>query len=59
MFDTWYKPRNTIKGQVLAEFVVEFTPKSKVLMGICQVWLENDMYMWMVQIIQKGMGLGL
>ena len=26
-FDIQYKPRTSIKGQVLADFVVEFTPK--------------------------------
>ena len=26
-FDIWYKPRSLVKGQVLADFVVEFTPR--------------------------------
>ena len=36
-FDIWYKPRNLIKGQVLADFVVEFIPFHGASVGICQV----------------------
>ena len=37
MFGIRYKPRNSIKGQVLADFVAEFTPSSGVSIEICQV----------------------
>lgn len=35
--DVCYKPRNSIKGQVLAGFVAEFTPPPRGSVGICQV----------------------
>ena len=37
MFNIWYKPRNSIKGQVLANFVAEFTLAPRVSVGVCQV----------------------
>ncbi|XP_030935350.1 uncharacterized protein LOC115960551 [Quercus lobata] len=33
-FDVRYKPRNAVKGQVLADFVAEFSPKGEM---VCQV----------------------
>ena len=33
-FDVRYKPRNVVKGQVLADFVAEFSPKGEM---VCQV----------------------
>ena len=27
-FNVWYRPREVIKAQVLADFIVEFTPTS-------------------------------
>ena len=36
-FDIRYKSRNSIKGQVLADFVAEFTPSSGASLMICQV----------------------
>ena len=33
-FDVRYKPRSSVKGQVLADFVVEFSPKREM---ICQL----------------------
>ena len=39
-FDTRYKPRNSIKGQVLANFVVEFTPSSRASLIACQVTIK-------------------
>ena len=27
-FDIRYRPRNSVKGQVLADFIAEFTPKN-------------------------------
>ena len=35
-FDIRYRPRNSMKGQVLADFVVEFSPKNKGEM-VCHV----------------------
>ncbi|XP_075654893.1 uncharacterized protein LOC142625069 [Castanea sativa] len=37
MFNIHYKPRNAIKGQALADFIMNFTPKSKVSIGVFQV----------------------
>ena len=37
MFDMQYKPRNSIKGQVLADFVAEFTLAPGVIAGVCQI----------------------
>ena len=41
MFDIRYKPRNSIKGQVLADFIAKFTLKLGVPVGICQVMVRN------------------
>ena len=30
-FDVRYKPRSAVKGQVLADFVVEFSPKGEIV----------------------------
>ena len=46
MFDIRYKLRNNIKGQVLVDFVVEFTPKPRVPIGICQVMVKK----WQVYV---------
>lgn len=37
VFDIHYKLRNSIKGQVLVDFVVDFTPPLPGSMGICQI----------------------
>ena len=39
-FDIWYKLRNSIKGQVLVDFVAEFTPTPRAFVGICQVMVK-------------------
>lgn len=36
-FDVRYKLGNTIKGQVLADFVVEFTPSASGTDRVCQI----------------------
>ena len=41
IFDIQYKTRNSIKVQVLANFVAEFTPDLGVLVGICQVRVKK------------------
>ena len=37
MFDIQYKPQCAIKGQVLANFIAEFTLEPKIPIGVCQV----------------------
>ncbi|XP_075633846.1 uncharacterized protein LOC142606367 [Castanea sativa] len=32
LFDIWYRPRNSVKGQVLADFVTEFSPRREAKM---------------------------
>ena len=34
-FDVRYKPQNAIKGQVLADFVAEFTPTMSSVDWVC------------------------
>ena len=36
-----YKPRNSIKGQVLVDFMVEFMPAPGVTVGVCQVSVQS------------------
>lgn len=40
-FDIQYKPRNSIKGQVLADFVAKFTLALGVSVGVCQVSVKS------------------
>ena len=40
-FDIRYKPRNSIKGQVFADFVAEFTPFLGAFIEICQVRVKH------------------
>ena len=40
-FDIRYKPRNSIKGQVLADFVAKFSPVLGAPIGICQVTVKH------------------
>lgn len=37
VFDICYRSRNSVKGQVLADFVVEFTPPPSRVVGVCQI----------------------
>lgn len=39
-FDVRYKPRNDIKGQVLADFEAEFTPAIDDARGICKILVQ-------------------
>ena len=54
--DVRYKPRSSVKGQVLANFVVEFSPKGEM---VCQ--LEHRL--WKVHVDRasraKGAGVGI
>ncbi|XP_075649745.1 uncharacterized protein LOC142620230 [Castanea sativa] len=36
-FDIRYKPRNSVKGQVLADFIVEFSPSATSITGMVEV----------------------
>lgn len=59
MFDIWYKPKNSIKGQVLVDFVAEFTREPRVPIGICQVMVKK----WCVYVDSasntRGSGIGV
>lgn len=58
-FDVRYKPRNAIKGQVLAYFVVKFTPTIDNAWGICQILVQP----WWVYVDRasntRGTGIGI
>ena len=54
-FNTWYKPRNAVKGQVLADFVAEFSPKNNMEM-VCHV--ENRSWRVFVDGALSAMGAG-
>lgn len=41
MFDILYKLRSVIKGQVLADFIVEFTPESKAPIRVYRVMTKK------------------
>ena len=41
MFDIRYKPRNSIKGKKLADFVAEFTLAPGVSIRVCQVLVRT------------------
>ena len=54
-FDIQYRPRSLIKGQVLADFVAEFSPKNVGKM-ICHV--ENRLWKFFVDGASSAMGAG-
>ena len=58
-FDVRYKPRNTIKGQVLVDFVAEFTPTMSSVDWVCSVSLRP----WQVYMDgasnARGAGVGI
>lgn len=56
-YDIWYKLRNSIKGQLLVDFVAEFTPVPGAFAGICRVMVKQwRVYMDNVSNI-KGSGV--
>lgn len=56
-YDIWYKLRNSIKGQLLVDFVAEFTPVPGTSAGICRVTVKQwRVYMDNVSNI-KGSGV--
>ena len=52
-FDIWYRPRNTVKGQVFADFITEFSPKNNAKM-VCHV--ENCSWRVFVDGASSAMG---
>ena len=54
-FDIRYRPRNAVKGQVLADFVAEFSPKNNTEM-VCHV--ENRSWRVFVDSASSAMGAG-
>jgi len=54
-FDIRYKPRNSVKGQVLADFVAEFSPKNEREM-VCQV--ESHSWKVFVDSASSASGAG-
>ena len=52
-FDIWYKSRSSVKGQVLADFVAEFSPKNNGKM-VCHV--ENCQWRVFVDGASSAMG---
>lgn len=59
MFNIRYEPRNSIKGQVLVDFVAEFTPSSGTSLIVCQVTIRQ----WKVYVDgvpnSRGLGVGV
>ena len=58
-FDIRYKLRNFIKGQVLADFVAEFTPALGASVGICQLTVKRYQVYVDVASNIRGMGVGI
>ena len=54
-FDIWYRPQSSVKGQVLADFVVEFSSKSNGKM-ICHI--ENRPWKVLLDRALSAMGAG-
>ena len=54
-FDIQYRPRNAVKGQVLVDFVAEFSPKNNIGM-VCHV--ENRAWRVFVDGASSAMGAG-
>ena len=54
-FDIWYRPRNAVKGQILADFVAEFSPKNDSEM-VCHV--ENRSWRVFVDGASSAMEAG-
>ena len=57
-FDIRYRPRNVVKGQVLAVFIAKFSPKSDG--GWFTIWkTDHGKCLWMVRRVPWGLVLGL
>lgn len=55
-FDMHYRPRNLVKGQILANFVAEFTPRRETEV-VCHV----ETWLWKVFVdgASSAMGVGV
>ena len=58
-FDIRYNPRNSIKGQVLAKFMAEFTPSQGAFVGICRVWVKCQKVYVDSASNARGSGVGI
>ena len=62
-FDIRYKPRTTIKGQVFANFIVEFTPSNASPQPTETTQLAFDLPIWRLSVDRaansQGRGVGL
>ena len=62
-FDIRYKPRTSVKGQVLAYFIMEFTPSNTSTKPIETTQLALDLSIWRLSVDgaanSKGSGAGL
>ena len=62
-FDIRYKPRTTVKGQVLEDFIMEFTPSNTSTKPTETTQLAPDLPIWRLSINRaansKGSGVGL
>ena len=62
-FDIRYKPRTAVKGQVLADFIVEFTPSNTSAQPIETTQLAHDLPIWRLSVDgaanSQGSGAGL
>ena len=58
-FDVWYRSRNAIKGQVLADFIAKFTLSVGDMLRVCQVLVRP----WKVYVDgasnAHGVGIGI
>ena len=58
-FDIRYKPRTTVKGQILADFIIEFTPAQTTE----ATQLAPDLPIWKLSVDEaanaQGSGAGL
>ena len=62
-FDIRYKPRTAVKGQVLADFIMEFTPSNTSTKPPKTTQLELDLPIWRLSVDgvanSQGSGVGL
>ena len=62
-FDIRYKPRTSVKGQVLADFIVEFTPSNTPAQPTETTQLAPDLPIWRLSVDgasnSQGSGAGL
>ena len=62
-FDIRYKPRTTVKGQVLADFIMEFTPSNTSTKPTETTQLAPDLPIWRLSVDRaansQGRGAGL